>query len=86
MAEIDKAALEKLVRQVLLEKLRGAPAPERPECADHCGQHEHMESRIRDPVISSLNFNIYHRTDTRTSVHKLLHIISFLQKGNYMVE
>ena len=30
MAEIDKAALEKLVRQVLLEKLRGAPAPERP--------------------------------------------------------
>ena len=30
MADIDKNALEKLVRQVLLEKLGGTPAPERP--------------------------------------------------------
>ena len=30
MADIDKNALEKLVRQVLLEKLRGTPAPEHP--------------------------------------------------------
>ena len=30
MADVDKSALEKLVRQVLLEKLGGTPAPERP--------------------------------------------------------
>ena len=30
MADIDKNTLEKLVRQVLLEKLGGTPAPERP--------------------------------------------------------
>ena len=30
MADVDKSALEKLVRQVLLEQLGGAPAHERP--------------------------------------------------------
>ena len=30
MADVDRSALEKLVRQVLLEKLGGTPAAERP--------------------------------------------------------
>ena len=60
MADVDKSALEKLVRQVLLEKLGGAPAHERP--ADH---------GVRSVAVPRLEVREEDRLDTGKSGDKV---------------